>query len=114
MPRPISHRIMSMRLPLNKDRHATIISVYVPTMPNPEENKAVFYSQLAGIFRDVLRTDKLLLRGDFNVRIGNEHDRWPLVMGVGKCNPNGDLILDLCSEFDLTVTNSMFKQKDSK
>ena len=63
------------------------------------------------------RTDKLLLIGDFNARIGRENDKWPLVMGkhgIGKCNSNGELLLALCSEFELIVTNTMFKQKDER
>ena len=61
--------------------------------------------------------DKLLLIGDFNARIGRENDTWPLVMGkhgIGKCNSNGKLLLALCSEFELIVTNTKFKQKDER
>ena len=46
---------------------------------------------------------------------GRDNDKWPLVMGkhgIGKCNYNGELLLALCSEFELIVTNTMFKQKD--
>ena len=87
MPRLVSDRIMTMRLPLTKDNFATVISVYAPTMANPEEDKEAFYNQLASVLSDIPRTDKLLLIGDFNARIGRENDKWPLVMGkhgIGK------------------------------
>ena len=34
--------------------------------------------------------------------------------GIGKCYSNGELLLALCSEFELMVTNTMFKQKDER
>ena len=117
MPRPVSDRIMTMRLPLSKDNFTTIISVYAPTMTNPDENKEAFYNQLASVLSGIPRTDKLLLTGDFNARIGKDNDKWPLVMGkhgIGKYNSNGELLLPLCSEFELIVTNTMFKQKDER
>ena len=45
MPRPVSDRIMTMRQPLSKDNFFTIISVYAPTMTNPDENKEAYNSQ---------------------------------------------------------------------
>ena len=75
MPRPVSDRIMTMRLPLSKDNFATIISVYAPTMTNPDENKDAFYNQLASVLNGIPRTDKLLLIGDFNAKIGRENDK---------------------------------------
>ena len=117
LPRPASERIMTMRLPLSKDNFATIISVYASTMTNPDENKEAFYSQLASVLSGIHRTDKLLLIGDFNAMIGRENHKWALVMGkhgITKCNSNGELLLALCSEFELTVTNTMSKQKDER
>ena len=105
-----------MRIPLTKGRNATIVSAYAPTMVNLEENKETFYSHLKGTIRNIPSTDKLLLIGDFNARIGRENDKWPSVVGkyeIVKCNSNGDLLLALCTEFDLIVTNTMFKQKDA-
>ena len=86
-------------------------------MTNPDENKEAFYNQLASVLSGIPRTDKLLLIGDFNARIGRDNDKWPLVMGkhgIGKCNSNSELLLALCSEFELIVTNTMFKQKDER
>ena len=67
MPRPVSDRIMTTRLPLSKDNFATVISVYAPTMTNPNENKEAFYNQLASVLSGIPRTDKLLLIGDFSL-----------------------------------------------
>ena len=81
MPRPVSDRIITMRLPLSKDNFATIISVYAPTMTNTDGNREAFYNQLASVLCGIPRTDKLLQIGDFNARVGRDNDKWPLVMG---------------------------------
>ena len=69
--------IMTMRIPLTKNRNATIVSEYAPTMANSVENKETFYSQLKGTLRNIPSTDKLLLIGNFNERIGRENHKWP-------------------------------------
>ena len=56
-----------------------------------------------------------VLRGNFNARIGRDNYKWPLVIGkhgIGKCYSNGELLLALCSEFELIVF--MFKQNDER
>ena len=73
-PHPVSDRIMTMRIPWTKDRNATMVSAYAPTMANPEYNKETLYSQLKGTLRNIPSSDKLLLIGDFNARIGREND----------------------------------------
>ena len=77
MPWPVSDRIMTMRLPLIKDNFATVVSVYAPTITNPDENKEAFYNQLASVLSGTPRTDKLLLIGDVNARIQIDNDKWP-------------------------------------
>ena len=60
---------------------------------------------------------QLLLIGDFNARIGRDNDKWPLAMGkhvIRKCNSNGELLLALCCELELILTNTMFKQNDER
>ena len=85
---------MTMIIPLTKDRNATIVSAYVPTMANPKENKETFYSQLKGTLKNINNTDKFLLVGDFNAGIGRETGKCTSVLGMygmGKCNSNSEL-----------------------
>ena len=52
MPQPVSDRIMTM----SKGNFATIISVYVPIMTNPDEHKEAFYNQLASVLSGIPHT----------------------------------------------------------
>ena len=113
-PTPVNDRIMTMRLPLQKRLYATFISVYAPTMSNPETVKEQFYSDLRDTIRRVPNEDRLILIGDFNARTGSDAEKWKGVLGqhgVGKCNDNGELLLTLCAEHGLVITNSIFKHK---
>ena len=112
LPVGINERLMKIRLPLSKDRHATIISAYAPTLTSTEENIEQFYSDLSAVLHSVPAKDKLLLLGDFNARVGQDFARWEGVLGkhgVGKMNNNGLLLLSKCAEFGLTITNTVFR-----
>ena len=53
-----------------------------------------------------------MLLGDFNARVGTDHQIWEGVIGsesVGKCNSNGLPLLRKCAEHDLLITNTIFK-----
>jgi len=104
---------MSLRLKTSNNQYVTLISAYAPTMTNPDELKESFYEELRGLLHSVPYHDKLLLLGDFNARVGNDHHIWPGVLGchgIGSMNSNGLLLLSLCSEFDLTISNTVFQQ----
>ena len=80
-----------------------------------EEHKEHFYSDLDAVLTATAKEDKLILMGDFNARVGRESELWGGTIGkngVGKANSNGILLLSKCSEHNLTITNTIFRQKD--
>ncbi|XP_063586262.1 uncharacterized protein LOC134763626 [Penaeus indicus] len=116
LPKGISDRIMTLRLPLASKTHLTLIGVYAPTMTHSMEEREAFYSSLHKVIRSVPRRDKLLLLGDFNARVGRNKDAWPGELGshgYGRENSIGLLLLSLCAEENLVITNTLFKHKDA-
>ena len=69
LPKGINDHLMILRLPLSGKRHATI----EPTMTNPDEVKDKFCDDLDSVISATPRTDKLILLGDFNARVGTDH-----------------------------------------
>lgn len=110
----ISERLMTLRIPLAKNRFATLLSVYAPTLPSDTEVKDSFYQSLDEALHRIPKTDKILLLGDFNARVGQSDRIWKGVLGrhgIGQANSNGMRLLTLCSEHNLTITNTIFQQK---
>ncbi|GFS21415.1 RNA-directed DNA polymerase from mobile element jockey-like protein [Elysia marginata] len=115
LPTGYSDRIMSMRLALDKNQHLTLFSVYAPTLQAEPVEKDNFYSELGRLLTNTHAGDKVLILGDFNARLGGDSDAWDGILGrhgVGNCNDNGRLLLGFCTEHQLTVTNTVFQQKD--
>ena len=110
-PRGINDRIMVMRLPLAENVHVTLVSVYAPTMTNPDEAKEAFYQQLDDVIRSVPGNEKLIILGDLNARVGTDDASWANIIGkhgIGKENSNGKLLLSLCARHSLAITNTFF------
>ena len=114
LPNGISERLMSLRIPLKHNRFMTLISVYAPTLTSSQEDIDNFYADLKSTVQKVDRNDKLTILGDFNARVGQDFSIWGSLgrHGTGKCNDNGHLLLQLCQEFSLKITNTCFRQKD--
>ena len=112
LPQGVNDRLMTLQLQLRGNKQATLISAYAPTMTNPDEVKDKFYEELESLINKVPKKDKLIILGDFNARVGTDHQTWEGVIGkhgIGKCNSNG-LLLRMCSVHDLSITNTMFRQ----
>ncbi|WP_419595932.1 endonuclease/exonuclease/phosphatase family protein, partial [Thiolapillus sp.] len=114
---PVGHsdRIMSLRLPIQDNKFATVLSVYAPTLQAETGVKEAFYRDLHNLPHQVDSKHKLPILGDFNARVGRDFELWKGVLGrhgIGNCNDNGRLLLEFCSEHQLVITNTLFQQKD--
>ena len=81
-------------------------------MINPDEVKDKFYDDLDSVISAAPRTDKLIFLGDFNAKLGIDHQTGEGVIvteGVRKCNSNGLLLLRKCAEHELLITNTVFR-----
>lgn len=95
---------MTWRIPLTNNRYCTLISAYAPTLIADPKCKKEFYTSLHSAISKTPSTDKLILLGDFNGRVGSDSVLWKKVIGqhgVGKVTDNGLRHLTLCSEHQL-------------
>ena len=73
-PKGINDRLMTLRISLQGKKFATIISAYASTMTNPDETKKKLYEDLNDVVSSVPKQDKLILLGNFNARVGQDHE----------------------------------------
>ena len=95
---------MSLRLPIQDNKFATVLSVYAPTRQAENGIKEAFYRDLDNPLQQVDSKDKLLILGDFSARVGRDFEPWKGVLGrheIGNCSDNGRLLLESSSEHQL-------------
>ncbi|XP_067904697.1 uncharacterized protein [Heterodontus francisci] len=66
------------------------------------------------IISSIPNIEHLFLLGDFNARVGADHDSWPSCLGrygIGQMNENRQRLLELCTYHNLCITNSFFQTK---
>ena len=114
LPTAINERLMTLSLPVQGGT-LHIVSAYAPTMAQSHVVKEQFYHELSQVLDKIPLSDKVLLLGDFNARVGTDHEGWEGVLGkhgVGNENSNGTALLSLCSQRDLVITNTLFHQDE--
>ncbi|MBN3326552.1 CFDP2 protein, partial [Atractosteus spatula] len=85
-----------------------------PTLCFKPETKNEFYDNHETLIRNIPIKEQLILLGDFNARVGADHDSWSCCLGhygIGKINKNGQRLLELCSYHDFCLTNYYFQSK---
>ncbi|KAK4328202.1 hypothetical protein Pmani_001324 [Petrolisthes manimaculis] len=109
----VSEQLLALRLNTTESP-ITLFSVYAPTLSATPNAKDELYENLASTIRNIPCGEQLALLGDFNARVGADHDSWPSCLGlfeVGKMNENGHRLLEFCTFYNLCITNSFFNTK---
>ena len=112
----ITTRLMSSRVHTSKGP-LMIFSVYALTLQADDEVKNDFYQLLEQEIEKVPRTERIIILGDFNARVGRAFDSWNGILGkhgVGNMNDNGQLVMELCASQNLSITNTFFEGKISR
>ncbi|KAK0144266.1 hypothetical protein N1851_017367 [Merluccius polli] len=101
LPVGISEPLMTIRLVLANNHMSTV------------EVKETFCACLDETLSRIPREVKIILLGDFNAR--DQPGPAPLEgrgrEGIKNINPNGVLLLSKCAQYDLSITNTLFRQK---
>lgn len=109
-----NNRLMSVDISENNNAITTFICCYAPTECAPSDTKQKFYEDLNRITRQVPRSNNIIVTGDMNARVGKGEDHWRNIIGshgFGNRNENGGLLLEYCSQNDLSITNTRFQQR---
>jgi len=89
----------------------------VRMLASPEDAKDEFYGQLDRVLSSVPYHHKLILMGDFKARVGRDSEAWEKILGkhgLGNENSNGTRLLSLCPVHQLSITNTLFQQKNRR
>lgn len=108
---PINERIMTITIKMY-DTEFYIVAVYGPNEDATIMEKDEFYECLEETIGKAKKDQELVIVGDLNGRIrGKQADRVVGRYGDDDENDNGERILQLCYQQDLTILNSRFKHK---
>lgn len=108
----INDRIIKVSLKINH-RQTHLISTYTPDISKPIEESETFYQDLQNTIDKLNNTDKIIILGDLNARIGRE-----VIPGIKQkyneeiTNENGELLIDFCARNELRINNTYFPHKE--
>ena len=116
LPVGINERLIALQLNLKNKWKAIVILAYAPTLIADQQAKKEFYSDLDTALSAIPMTYKIMFLGDFNAHEGKDQHVWKKIIGkegTGKVKSNREMLLTKCAEHGLTITNTLFRQKDS-
>lgn len=114
--KPISERLIYARFQ-GLGFNLSVIQVYAPTADSNVKDIEEFYDQLQQQIDLIDRNDAMIVMGDWNAKVGTDHDTWPDTIGkygFGEANERGEKLLEFCCENQLCITNTYYQHKASR
>lgn len=109
---------MVLRLHLRSNHFANIISCYAPTVTHTQESKNKLHEDITSLASSILpQKKKLILIGDFNARVGTDHQTWKGVLGthgLRNCDSSVMLLLQFCTINQLLLKNTSFRLPENR
>ncbi|CAG4951769.1 unnamed protein product [Colias eurytheme] len=109
---PISDRVAILHVDIY-DTSFSLIQVYAPTESCSETELKNFYNDLEIAMEKC--SNKIILMGDMNAKIGQTYSYEHLVMGsfgYGKRNKRGQMFINFCLRYKLKIVNTLFKKPE--
>ena len=67
--------------PEHPEGSCSLVSVYLPILSATPDAEDEFYENLATTILTIPSSERLVLLGDFNARVGADNDSWPSCLG---------------------------------
>ncbi|XP_063543201.1 uncharacterized protein LOC134751686 [Cydia strobilella] len=115
----VNSRLMWIRLKVGMMR-IFLVGVYAPVdrgasiSQRVRDERQIFWDELREVLKVCKSNERLVLLGDFNGWVGIKRDGFEKVLGMygdERVNDNGRSVLEICQEWNLCVTNTMFDHK---
>nr|XP_015923682.2 uncharacterized protein LOC107451951 [Parasteatoda tepidariorum]XP_042907849.1 uncharacterized protein LOC107451951 [Parasteatoda tepidariorum] len=105
----INERIIRVRLKVGANK-IVIIGFYGDNVYARNESRIV--KALKKVIEESI-TDEMVILGDFNAWVGTSEDSKEIgKFGDERTNNNGDILIQICKDFRLTILNTFFKHED--
>ena len=111
-----NRNILAVRISVSERLAYRVILAYGPQETESLEVREGFITEVSVELQNCSdNSDVPILLGDFNARVGCDHETWDALgkFGLGKMNSNGLHLLQLCTEFKLAIGNTFSHQKDT-
>ena len=111
---PLGPRLLKARFN-SKFIKLTVVVCYAPHNQRDADEKDDFYQQLQAAVETVPAHDMLLVLGDLNARTGSDNkgkERYMGKHGMGDLNDNGERLIGICEQNELTIGGTLFPHKN--